>query len=158
MIAIASPSTPIGVVLLLLVLVFVHVMSDGKNAATNITMFSISVVDGDTVRADGFMYRLVGFDTPEMGDKARCECEQTLATAATRRLRGLIADGKVHLQRVACACRAGTEGTRACNYGRRCGVLTIDGRDVAQTMIVEGLARPYVCSGTSCPPRQGWCG
>ena len=32
----------------------------------------IEVIDGDTVRQQGFTYRLVGFDTPERGDRARC--------------------------------------------------------------------------------------
>jgi len=45
-----------------------------------------------------------------------------------------------------------------CNFGRLCGSLTVGGRDVGQTLIGEGLVRPCVCSGTRCPPRQGWCG
>jgi hypothetical protein len=35
-------------------------------------------------------YRLVGFDTPERGDKARCDDERRLADKATQRLRNLI--------------------------------------------------------------------
>jgi len=35
----------------------------------------IEVIDGDTVRLNGAVYRLVGFDTPERGDKARCDDE-----------------------------------------------------------------------------------
>src|SRR5262245_10814089 len=72
---------------------------------------SISVVDGDTVRADGQTYRLVGFDTPESGSLARCERERKLADAATSRLRQLIANGQPSLEPVPCSCRPGTEGT-----------------------------------------------
>jgi endonuclease YncB( thermonuclease family) len=36
----------------------------------------IEVIDGDTVRLNGAVYRLVGFDTPERGDKARCDDER----------------------------------------------------------------------------------
>jgi hypothetical protein len=52
--------------------------------------------------------------------------------------------------------RPGEEGTSRCNYGRVCGVLTVGGREVGQILIAEGLAHPYVCSGTSCPKRQPW--
>jgi endonuclease YncB( thermonuclease family) len=61
------------------------------------------------------------------------------------------------LTRVACACRDGTEGTRRCNYGRLCGTLTVDGRDVGDVLIGEGLAHRYTCSGDRCPRRPGWC-
>ncbi|MBH5371473.1 thermonuclease family protein [Bradyrhizobium glycinis] len=118
---------------------------------------AIFAVDGDTVRYQGQIYRLVGFDTPERGNKAMCEDERRLADTATSRLRQLIAGGEARLQRVVCACRPGEEGTSRCNYGRLCASLAVGGRDVGQILINEGLARPYVCSGTRCPPRQRWC-
>jgi endonuclease YncB( thermonuclease family) len=118
---------------------------------------AIFAVDGDTVRHQGQVYRLVGFDTPERGDKAHCEDERRRAEVATTRLRELIAGSEARLQRVACACRPGEEGTSRCNYGRLCGALSVNGRDVGQILISEGLARPYICSGTRCPPRQRWC-
>ena len=117
----------------------------------------IEVIDGDTVRHQGSTYRLVGFDTPERGDKARCDYERDHAEAATRRLRGLISDKKARLERVSCGCQPGQEGTKLCNYGRWCGSLSIDGKDVGRILIAEGLAHPYVCSGTSCPKRRPWC-
>jgi endonuclease YncB( thermonuclease family) len=117
----------------------------------------IQVIDGDTIRAKGQVYRLVGFDTPESGSNAKCESERTLAARATSRLRQIVAAGGLGLDRVPCACPAGTEGTQSCNYGRLCAVLTSGGRDVGALMISEGLARRYLCSGTRCPPRQGWC-
>ncbi len=88
----------------------------------------IEVIDGDTVRFSGVVYRLVGFDTPERGDKARCDDERRRAEAATKRLRALVASGDAHLTRVVCACRPGQEGTRNCNFGRLCGSLSIGGR------------------------------
>jgi endonuclease YncB( thermonuclease family) len=118
---------------------------------------TISIIDGDTIRSNGQRYRLVGYDTPEVGDHARCERERALADAATERLRQLVANSAIHLQRVPCACRAGTEGTSSCNFGRLCGVLTADNRDVASILISEGLAHPYICSGAHCPKRQSWC-
>jgi endonuclease YncB( thermonuclease family) len=117
----------------------------------------IEAIDGDTVRSNGVVYRLVGFDTPERGDKARCDDERRRAEAATKRLRALIDSGNAHLTRVACSCRPGEEGTRNCNFGRLCGVLSIGGRDAGAILISEGLAHPYVCGSTSCPKRRQWC-
>jgi endonuclease YncB( thermonuclease family) len=112
----------------------------------------IKVIDGDTVRFNGERYRLVGIDTPESGDRARCDDERRRAEAATKRLRALVASGDSRLTRVACACRPGQEGTPNCNYGRLCGSLLIDGRDVRSILISEGLAHPY-----GCPQRRSWC-
>ena len=61
-------------------------------------------------------------------------------------------------QQVACSCPPGTEGTNACNFGRRCGTLRVNGVDVGATLIGEGLAVRFACGATSCPtlPRP-WC-
>jgi endonuclease YncB( thermonuclease family) len=115
------------------------------------------VIDGDTVRFNGAVYRLVGIDTPERGEKARCDDERRRAEATTTRLRALIGSADARLTRVACACRAGPEGTRNCNFGRLCGSLSIGGRDVGSILISEGLAHPYICGATNCPQRRPWC-
>jgi endonuclease YncB( thermonuclease family) len=77
----------------------------------------IEAIDGDTVRMNGTVYRLTGFDTPERGDKAQCDDERRRAEAATARLRTLLSSGNARLERVACACRPGQQGTPNCNYG-----------------------------------------
>jgi endonuclease YncB( thermonuclease family) len=124
-----------------------------RNAASD----SIAVVDGDTVRSGGRTYRLVGFNTPEAGWHAHCAKERALASKATHRLQELVDRSDVRLSRVACSCPPGTEGTDACNYGRLCGRLRANGRDVGATLIAEGLAERYACGATSCPPRKNWC-
>ncbi|MCO8146838.1 thermonuclease family protein [Rhodovulum tesquicola] len=121
----------------------------------------IQVVDGDTIRVpgDSRRVRLVGFNTPEVFSP-RCERERQLGTRATRRLTDML-DGaaRIEFQRVACACRPGTEGTDACNFGRICGSLYVDGRDVGEVLISEGLAARYICGPYSCPrPPGDWCG
>jgi endonuclease YncB( thermonuclease family) len=119
--------------------------------------------------SDLVLLRLVGFDTPETGDRARCEHEGALGVRATSRLRELIktrtAELKceliktrtAELKLIPCACPPGTEGTPSCNFGRACGILTTDGRDVGHILIAEGLAKPFRCSGFSCPSRAPWC-
>jgi endonuclease YncB( thermonuclease family) len=116
----------------------------------------IEVVDGDTIRVAGETFRLVGFDAPETY-RAQCPSERQLGNRATFRLRQLVAGGGLDLERVACACRNGTEGTPRCNYGRSCGILRARGQDVGAVLIAEGLARAFVCGRTSCPRREAWC-
>lgn len=117
-----------------------------------------TVTDGDTIRmADGTPVRLVGFNTPEKFEPM-CAREAELANRASDRLRQLVASGKSAVTKVACACSPGTEGTSKCNFGRSCGILRVDGNDVAQTLIAEGLAVSFQCGRTQCPkmPRP-WC-
>jgi endonuclease YncB( thermonuclease family) len=118
---------------------------------------AVQVVDGDTIRAHGVVYRLIGLDAPETGSRARCTAENAKGGAATQRLRQLVAGGGLDLEPVRCACQVGTEGTFRCNYGRSCGVLRARGRDAAEILIGEGLARPYICGATRCPRRESWC-
>lgn len=119
---------------------------------------SIDVVDGDTVRSGGRLFRLVGFNTPETGDNAQCASERALGERATARLEELVAAGSTELERRPCACPPGAEGTEACNHGRLCAKLFTQGRDAGAILIAEGLAERYVCWGASCPRRRNWCG
>jgi endonuclease YncB( thermonuclease family) len=127
------------------------------DASSNVPRSRILVTDGDTVRSNGYTYRLVGFDAPEKDDLAHCDHERVLAAAATHRLEQLISERYAVLKRVRCSCRPGTEETHECNYGRRCGTLEIDGRDVGPILISEGLAHSYICGEAHCPRRESWC-
>ncbi len=120
----------------------------------------IRVVDGDTIRVDGGpTVRLVGFNAPETGNRAECSREREAGKAATRRMRQIVAGGALDLQFVPCSCRPATEGTPSCNYGRRCAVLRERGKDIGALLIAEGLAVPFQCGATRCPPTpRPWCG
>lgn len=127
--------------------------------ADPIASHEFTVTDGDTIRVVGEKKgtRLVGFNTPETY-RARCEQELAWGNLATNRLKELVATSSLDLEKVACACKPGTEGTKACNFGRSCGVLRADGRDVGEILISEGLAVPFVCGATRCPRMaRPWC-
>jgi endonuclease YncB( thermonuclease family) len=117
---------------------------------------TIQVVDGDTIRTKGSVYRLVGFDAPEISD-AMCPQERAQGKRAAARLKMIVDRGNLELTEVRCSCPPETEGTQRCNYGRRCGILKANGEDVGQILIREGLARHYVCGSYSCPKRKPWC-
>ena len=125
-----------------------------------ISAFRISVVDGDTIKVLGALrsVRLVGFNAPETYEP-QCDREARIGEQAKEKLREVIAAGDLTLTYVARSCRPGTEGTNACNYGRACGKLRANGRDVGRILISAGLAVPFVCGSTRCPPTpRPWCG
>lgn len=100
------------------------------------------VVDGDTFRMDGAKIRIADIDTPET-HPARCAREAELGAAATRRLHALLNSGTVSLE---------TARRDADRYGRKLRIVSVDGRGVGETLVAEGLARPYTGGY-----RAGWC-
>src|SRR6266436_7125949 len=134
-------------------------VSMGLAVAAPIDSADIHVIDGDTIRVHHQKpdVRLVGFNAPETR-RAACDAEGELGAKATRRLRELVRTSDLDFDFVPCACQPGTEGTQACNYGRRCGTLKAGARDVGAILIEEGLAVSFACGTTRCPrtPRP-WC-
>ena len=102
------------------------------------------VYDGDTValKCGGreVTARIVGLDTPETRDAA-CDAEFQAGKQATERLRELVTSGKVAYS------RKGVD-----KYGRLLINLSVDGTDVADTLINENLAVAYRGGG-----RINWC-
>lgn len=100
-----------------------------------------SVHDGDTFRLGAERIRILGMDAPEIGDGAKCDQEQRAAVAARDYLETALRSDDVHIER---------HGFDV--YGRTLARVYVDGRDIADAMLGEGLARPYV------PRRHGdWC-
>jgi endonuclease YncB( thermonuclease family) len=118
----------------------------------------IEVTDGDTIDARGHTYRLVGFDTPEFWSRNRKVPlkEKRLALVAAERLQKLVDGGGLTLTEVPCSCPERTIGTKKCNWGRKCGILAVNGKNVGDVLISEGLARQYLCTKTKCPKTQPW--
>jgi micrococcal nuclease len=114
------------------------------SAKSNAAPREIRVIDGDTIedmRAD-ITYRIVNIDTPETGSRARCAAERELGNQATREARALItAAADLELRPTG----------RIDRYGRTIAFVLIDGRDLGETLIAEGLARPW--RGR----REPWC-
>lgn len=116
------------------------------SSAEPIRAAQITVVDGDTIDAHQHRWRLVGFDTPEVTNTPRRRVgphERAAGRRASARLSEILASGHIDLTEVKCAC---DPKAAQCNYGRKCGVLKVNGHNVGETLIREGLARPYTCS------------
>ncbi|MBB3544114.1 thermonuclease family protein [Rhizobium sp. BK399] len=133
--------------------------SGERTSAETIDHQTFSVTDGDTIRINGEVSgtRLVGFNTPEKFSP-KCDRKRDLGNRASARLAEIVSKSSMQLTKVRCSCSPGTEGTDRCNYGRSCGVLRADGRDVGEILISEGLAVPFNCGATGCPPTpRPWC-
>jgi micrococcal nuclease len=111
----------------------------------------LRVVDGDTLEVEARIWlgqgvqvsvRLRGIDTPEL--KGKCEAEREAAAKAKARLTQLVGDGEVKLAEVGYDKFGGRVLAR---------VSDSKGRDLAQALIADGLARAY--DGKS---RRAWCG
>lgn len=109
----------------------------------------LAVTDGDTLRARVEVWpgvevvtavRLIGIDTPEL--RGKCPAERAAAQAAKARLADLVARGQITIENI-----------QPDKYaGRIDGLVRVDGRSIAEQLVTEGLARPYVGGA-----RQGWC-
>lgn len=100
---------------------------------------SACVVDGDTFWMGGEKVRPLGLEAPEMGPP-KCDTPAALAPASRDALLELLNSGEVGLD------RHGLD-----RYGRTLAIVTVEGVDIAQTMIAAGLARPYVAGDPA------WC-
>jgi endonuclease YncB( thermonuclease family) len=116
----------------------------------------IRVIDGDTVAVNGKTIHLVGFIAPEKRE-AQCKAERDLGDKAANRLRELVLAGGLEYSPVMCPCPTATLGRWFCKFGRSCGTLKMNGRDVGDILVEEGLAAAYSCA-KGCPKTTRlWC-
>ena len=99
------------------------------------------VVDGDTIWLRGQKIRIADIDAPETHDY-RCPSEQELGNRATKRLHALLEGGSITLEPI---------DRDEDRYGRKLRRVLVDGRNVGDTLVSEGLAREYGAG------RQPWC-
>jgi micrococcal nuclease len=111
------------------------------------TVLSLQIIDGDTIKVDGLTYRLVGYDTPELRS-GKCVAERRLASKARLRLSQLASEPSAKLQEVLC---------HGSNFGRKCGIVYVNGKNIATVMVKEGFADNYWCGSAGCPKRRNWC-
>ena len=103
----------------------------------------VRVIDGDTIEVDAgadmppelarLSVRLRGVDTPEKGGRAKCDAERRAARAATAFTAAAVAGGGVTFRNLAW-------GTWA---GRVLADVFVDGRSLADRLIIEGHGRAY---------------
>ena len=99
-----------------------------------------SVHDGDTVRlCSGERVRIANIDAPELPDSPKCRdrrrqgwCDTRLAIESRDALRDMLRQGEPRLQ------RQGVD-----RYGRTLARLSVNGRDVGETLVSAGLARRW---------------
>lgn len=129
----------------------VHAMSmlvvGGLLSAVGVTVANqpVRIIDGDSIGLAGYhIVRIVGLDTPEIGGKAKCPRERALADRVQARMSELLAHGDVTI-----------DWSQKQNdpYCRPLARVLVDGRDVADILVAEGLARYYDGKG----PRKSWC-
>lgn len=99
------------------------------------------VVDGDTFYLGGDKVRIAGIDAPET-HPSRCAREAELGEAATASLRSMLGSGLITLSAI--------DRDRD-RYGRLLRNVAVDGRDVGEALIAQGVARAYDGG------RRPWC-
>ena len=99
------------------------------------------MVDGDTLWITGQKVRVADIDAPETHDY-RCPEEKALGDRATQRLLELVNSGSVTMQTI-----ERDEDV----YGRKLRIVMVNGTSVGDTLVSEGLVRPYEGG------RKSWC-
>ncbi|GAA4161772.1 thermonuclease family protein [Shinella granuli] len=99
------------------------------------------VVDGDTFWFEGIKIRIADIDAPEIS-QPQCAGERQAGIAARNRLLDMLNAGSFSLL---------TGWRDEDRYGRKLRIVARDDTSIGETLVREGLARPWSAS------RHGWC-
>ncbi|MCJ8142941.1 thermonuclease family protein [Ancylobacter sp. A5.8] len=116
----------------------------------------IYVTDGDTIIVDRERIRIVGIDAPETR-RSRCDDELRRGLEAKARVVELLTAACGALPAAQASCIDIERQPKRDRYGRTLARIRVDGRDLGERLISEGLVRPYICPKGRCPARQPWC-
>ena len=117
--------------------------SGGEDTAEPV---SITWVDGDSGWIDGREFRLYGVDAPEGSpSRARCNEERALSAEAKAAARSLTSQGTVDVRS-----SMGTD-----KYGRELLLLSVDGKDVAASLVGRGHLQYWAYEAGQKKP--DWC-
>lgn len=106
-----------------------------QHAPANATRI-VRVIDGDTVVvAGGERVRILNIDTAEMPPRSRCAAEERLAHAAKARLSQLVQSSEEAV--------LSSSGRDRDPYGRQLRLIRLDGVDVGEQLVREGLAKRW---------------
>ncbi|TBA43660.1 thermonuclease family protein [Rhizobium ruizarguesonis] len=121
--------------------------------ATILMCATLTAVDGDTVRCDGQLMRLLGggvpfvsgIDTPEIGSHAKCLKERKLALIAKGRLKELLAERGLQV-----AFSGAFDKTPS--HRPLINIYRANGEEIGQKLLWEGFARVWRPK-----QRNDWC-
>lgn len=108
-------------------------------------LIALAAIDGDTVIVNDERIRVANIDAPEIGH-AQCDAEKRLGHVAKRRMDELLKSGRLQV-----TVGDPKDGRKIDRHGRTLATISINGVDVGETLISEGLARPWTGK------RQPWC-
>lgn len=111
--------------------------------AAGLMCASLTVVDGDTVRCDGQLMRLLGegipfvsgIDTPEIGSHAKCIKERKLALIAKGRLKELLEERGLQIE------IKGYDDTP--KHRPLINIYRTNGEEIGVKLLKEGFAREW---------------
>lgn len=119
-----------------------HIVVSVLLCALQCQLTDLRLWDGDTFRVGSYRgesVRILNIDAPEI--EGRCTYETNLAQKSKRRLADLLDGQSVLILR-----------RKADRYGRTLALISVNGRDIGDQLVREGLARTW--SGR----RDPWCG
>lgn len=121
--------------------------------ALQVSLATVAVVDGDTLHDNrrNTDYRIFGIDTPETMH-AKCDAERALGKAAAARVAELLAGASEVIALPGWDPRGRDRWPRD-GFGRRIAVIELDGVSLGETLLAEGIARPWKPG----QPAIDWC-